>query len=302
MTNIAHGGKKWLTLVALAIIATPLLAACTPQTPSANNGQKQTQEAQLDTTQESEADTNQQPADITESDQQADESFLVIRVIDGDTVELEDGSRVRYIGIDTPETVDPSKPVQCFGKEASQKNTELVLNKQVRLEKDISDKDRYGRLLRYVYVGDTFVNLELVKQGFASSYSYPPDVKYQDQIVAAQTEAREQKRGLWSACNTGSTNNAAPQLNSGSTNTNTNTVTPQPTPTTPTPAPQEPATTPTQQCNIKGNISAAGEKIYHVPGCGSYNQTKIDESQGEKWFCSEAEAVAAGWRKAKNCP
>lgn len=131
----------------------------------------------------------------------------VIRVIDGDTIEIENGERVRYIGIDTPETVDPRKPVQCFGVEASKKNKELVEGKTVRLEKDISETDKYGRLLRYVYVDPStssgqamFVNLELVKQGFAFSYTYPPDVKHQTEILAAEKEAREVNRGLWKAC------------------------------------------------------------------------------------------------------
>jgi|SRR3989344_4990343 len=132
---------------------------------------------------------------------QTDDGLIkVTRVIDGDTIEIEGGEMVRYIGIDTPETVDPRKPVQCFGIEASAKNKELVEGKMVRLEKDITDKDKYNRLLRYVWVDDTLINLELVKQGFAYSYSYPPDVKYQDQIVKAQQGARLTKLGLWNIC------------------------------------------------------------------------------------------------------
>jgi len=123
----------------------------------------------------------------------------IVRVIDGDTIEIAGGERVRYIGIDTPETVDPRK-LQCFGVEASNKNKELVEGKMARLEKDITERDKYGRLLRYVWVGDVFVNLELVKQGFAYSYSYPPGIKYQDLFVKAQQEAREAKRGLWNSC------------------------------------------------------------------------------------------------------
>jgi micrococcal nuclease len=205
-------------------------------------------------------------------------TFKVIRVIDGDTIEIEGDERIRYLGIDTPETVDPRKPVQCFGIEAAKKNKELIEGKNVRLEKDITDKDKYGRLLRYVWVDPStgsgqalFVNLELVKQGFAFSYTYPPDIKYQVEILAAEQEAREANRGLWAAC---------PLVS-------------------PTIASQE---TPRGDCNIKGNISASGEKIYHLPGCGSYTKTKIDESRGERWFCSEEEAQAAGWRKALNCP
>src|SRR3990167_4117159 len=217
----------------------------------------------------------------TETSKKAENnSVKVIRVVDGDTIEIEGGEKVRYIGIDTPETVDPRKTVQCFGVEASKKNQELVEGKMVRLEKDITDRDKYNRLLRYVYVGDTFINLELVKQGFAYSYSYPPDIKYQDKIVKAQQEAREAKRGLWGACSADIRVNpsAAPQVSS------------------PVSAAQN------SSCVIKGNISASGEKIYHLPGCGSYAKTQIDASRGEKWFCAEAEAQTAGWRKALNCP
>lgn len=126
--------------------------------------------------------------------------YLVKRVIDGDTIELEDGERVRYIGIDTPETVDPRKPVQCFGKEASLANRELVGGKSVRLEKDVSNKDKYGRLLRYVYQGDKFINLELVKNGYAYAYTYPPDVKNSKLFLEAQKVAREARLGLWENC------------------------------------------------------------------------------------------------------
>ena len=127
-------------------------------------------------------------------------NFKVSRVIDGDTIEIEGGQKVRYIGMDTPETVDPRKPVQCFGLEASKKNKELVEGKSVRLEKDITDRDLYKRLLRYVWVEGIFVNLELIKQGFANSATFPPDVKYQKEFFAAEKEAKENNRGLWSAC------------------------------------------------------------------------------------------------------
>lgn len=121
----------------------------------------------------------------------------VINVIDGDTIKIEGGQVVRYIGIDTPETVHPSKPVQCYGKEASDKNKELVEGKEVKLEKDVSETDKYGRLLRYVWLGDMLVNEYLVREGYAQSSSYPPDVKYQDRFVEAQRQAREEKKGLW---------------------------------------------------------------------------------------------------------
>lgn len=222
------------------------------------------------------------------------EEFLVTRVIDGDTIELENGQRVRYIGMDTPETVSPSKPVQCFGKEASDKNKELVLGKKVRLEKDITDRDKYDRLLRYVYVGDLFVNLELVRRGYAFSYTYPPDVKFQDEILSAQQQAREEKAGLWLSC---PTEQGAHGITSADTTVSESVNTPVTTSANNTSA----AVDPPGSCVIKGNISSGG-KIYHLPGCGSYNNTIIVESDGERWFCTEEEAIAAGWRKALNCP
>lgn len=121
----------------------------------------------------------------------------VVNVVDGDTIKIETGETVRYIGIDTPETVDPRKPVQCYGKEASDKNTQLVEGKLVELEKDISEKDKYGRLLRYIWLGDTLINELLVRDGYAQSSSYPPDIKYQSRFVEAQRLAREENKGLW---------------------------------------------------------------------------------------------------------
>lgn len=220
----------------------------------------------------------------TSSPIQANEvTYLVTRVIDGDTIEIEGGQRVRYIGIDTPETVDPRKPVQCYGQEASNKNKELVAGKRVRLEKDISNTDKYGRLLRYIYIGDEFINNTLVLQGFAVSSSYPPDIKYQDIFRKSQQEAIDSNRGLWGAdCKSNSTN----------TSQQTNTA--------PTQSSQtQPASG--GSCDIKGNISSSGEKIYHVQGCGSYGKTVIDTGKGERWFCNEQEALQAGWRKALNC-
>lgn len=132
----------------------------------------------------------------------------VIEVVDGDTIKVQikaEEKTVRYIGIDTPETVDPRRPVGCFGKEASEENKKLVEGKVVELEKDITDTDKYGRLLRYVYIpyddkNSVFVNDYLVRQGFALSYTYPPDVKYQSRFNQAQNEARSQNRGLWEKC------------------------------------------------------------------------------------------------------
>jgi micrococcal nuclease len=126
----------------------------------------------------------------------------VVNVIDGDTIEVSiEGQtyKVRYIGIDTPETKHPDKPVESFGPEAAAQNEELVGGKVVELEKDVSETDKYGRLLRYVYVDGLMVNAELVRLGFAQVSTYPPDVKYQDLFLRLQQEAREANRGLWRA-------------------------------------------------------------------------------------------------------
>lgn len=139
----------------------------------------------------------------------------VASVTDGDTIRVViDGAEypVRYIGIDTPEV---HGGVEWMGREASQANAELVSGRQVVLEKDISETDRYGRLLRYVWVdhgaGLVLVNLELLRQGFAQVTTYPPDVKYTDALyLAAQREAREAGLGLWGVAPTPTPAAAAP--------------------------------------------------------------------------------------------
>ncbi len=122
---------------------------------------------------------------------------LVIRVIDGDTVELEGGARVRYTGIDTPES---TSVVECYGPEATARNRQLVEGLIVELETDISETDRFGRLLRYVYVNGVMVNELLVREGFAKVTTFPPDVRYEALFLAAQQQAQASGAGLWSAC------------------------------------------------------------------------------------------------------
>jgi micrococcal nuclease len=218
------------------------------------------------------------PAAIGSPTPSALDQALVVRVVDGDTIDVLIGGeqlRVRYIGIDTPETVDPRRPVGCFGKEASARNRELVGGKTVGLEKDVSETDRFGRLLRYVWLEGGMVNARLVEEGYATVSTFPPDVRHAELFAALQAEARTQGRGLWGAC-------ATPEA---------------PSPTTAAGACDYSGT---DQPLIKGNISlTTGEKIYHVPGGYYYDDTVIDEAKGERWFCTEAEAVAAGWRKSK---
>ena len=138
----------------------------------------------------------------------ASDLFLVTKVIDGDTFYIKINGAdvsVRMIGIDTPETVDPRRAVGCFGKKASEETKRLIEGKQVLLTKDITDTDKYNRLLRYVFLPisggeNLFINDYLVRQGFAKNSTYPPDVKYNDRFLAAEKEARENLRGMWQEC------------------------------------------------------------------------------------------------------
>jgi micrococcal nuclease len=208
----------------------------------------------------------------------------VVSVIDGDTIKIEGGNLVRYIGVDTPEIVKTDSVAECFGKEASEFNASLVLGHVVELEKDVSETDRYGRLLRYVYVGSVFVNHTLVARGYAHAVTYPPDVKYQSLFIAAQRSAQESKLGLWGACfhTTRSPSSSPRQVLGTSTHSpifSTPFFTPHPI-SSPSEGPQrddggmQNSVTEVRECVIKGNISSAG-KIYHLPGCASYDKTTI---------------------------
>ena len=128
------------------------------------------------------------------------DTAYVSRVIDGDTIELVNGDLVQYLGIDTPEALHLEMPLECHVSEAAEANRRLVEGQEVRLERDVSDKDTYGRLLRYVYVGDAFVQVELVRQGHAYVNCRDPDVRYVDKLAAAETQAREEGLGLWGTC------------------------------------------------------------------------------------------------------
>jgi micrococcal nuclease len=127
----------------------------------------------------------------------------VTRVVDGDTVEVQlDGEEedVRYIGVDTPETVKPDEPVQCFGPQASDFNHRLVERRRVRLVFGVERRDVYGRLLAYVYLGDRFVNALLVRRGLARTLTIPPNDRFADRFARLQTAAARAGRGLWGAC------------------------------------------------------------------------------------------------------
>lgn len=223
-----------------------------------------------------------------EAEKPSSQLHEVVKVVDGDTIDVSiDGTieRLRLIGINTPETVDPRKPVECFGMEASQHAKELLTGSRVRLEADPSqgERDKYGRLLRYVYLSDDkSFNLAMIFDGYAYEYTYGKAYTHQAEYQAAERQAKAAKAGLWAddAC-AGKTEATAtaPKADDGNVASIDD----------------------NGECVIKGNISS-GDKRYHLPSCASYDVTVIDESKGERWFCSEGEAQAEGWVKAGNCP
>ena len=149
-----------------------------------------------------EAFLNDEPSPV-EPTPSAKKYYKVVKVVDGDTIDVEiDGrtERVRLLGINTPEVVDPRRPVECFGREASAKAHELLDGREVELEADPSqtDRDKYDRLLRYARTKEgLFYNLEIIKAGYAYEYTYDLPYKYQAQFKATQQEAQNKKAGLW---------------------------------------------------------------------------------------------------------
>jgi micrococcal nuclease len=184
-----------MLLVVVAVASSGCDVSRTP-TPPVRDGATATRSAATVTNAATHADTNGMQA------------APVVRVVDGDTIIVRlngRDERLRYIGINTPETVKPNNPVECYGEAAHQRNEQLVGGQTVYLVKDISDRDQYDRLLRYVYVRAAdgqllFVNLSLVQDGYAQVSTFPPDVAHEQEFRQAQRDARAAKRGLWSAC------------------------------------------------------------------------------------------------------
>jgi micrococcal nuclease len=199
--------------------------------------------------------------------------YPVVSVADGDTITVTvDGAaeRIRLIGIDAPEL---SNPAECFGRESADYADRLMTGQRVQLIADDSqdDRDRYGRLLRYVVLSDgTSVNESLIRGGYAIEYTYDSPYRYQDRFRSLEAEAQASSSGLWSAA------------------------------TCPREQPAEPTRDgATPECAIKANVNSKGDKIYHLPGDDSYEKTVITPGKGERYFCTTAEAESAGWRAAK---
>lgn len=234
----------------------------------------------------------------------------VAGITDGDTIKVwVNGKRepVRLLGVDTPESKKPNTAVACYAKEATSKMQSLVQSKQVRLVADPTqaDRDHYNRLVRYVVLPDgSDVSQLMIAGGFGREYTYAAPYAKQGAFRVAQSQAQAAKRGLWGACTYASAFNP-PSTSSTPSATNPQQFaqpsTTQATPSTRTSTPARPSTTTHDAgaCDIKGNISSSGEKIYHVPGQRHYAQTQISPGKGERWFCSESDAQNAGWRRSK---
>lgn len=129
-----------------------------------------------------------------------DNAYQVLQVVDGDTIVIDYNGKeekVRFIGVDTPETKHPEKGVEFYGKEAYQFTKSLLEGEKITLKFDVQERDKYGRILAYVYKGDIFVNELLVKEGYARVFTVPPNVKYAEHFLDLERKAREEGRGLW---------------------------------------------------------------------------------------------------------
>jgi len=175
----------------------------------------------------------------------------VVRVVDGDNIELADGRRIRYLGIDSPEEGE------CFRDESTRMNKELVLNKKVKLKFDKDSMDNYGRILAYVYVDTKMVNQELLERGAGKYFFDKQTTRFEAELVAAAQQGYESKQGLWGECGdeTG--------------------------------------------CVVKGNLDKLDKRWYHLPEMRHYNQVVVNLDKGDRWFCSQEEAVKAGFSKAR---
>ncbi len=201
-------------------------------------------------------------------------TYEVKRVIDGDTLELADGDVVRLLGVDTPEEKE------CYYDEAKEALGKLVEGKSVELRKDVTGVDDFGRLLRYVVLpnnkpleNNILVDEYMVREGYGDMQSNPRDKLYNGVLLEAREQALKDGKGIWGACE------YLPSEHS-----------------------QENVEAPSESCMIKGNIST-GEfgKTYFLKECNNYEQVKVDPTRGEKYFCSEEEAIKEGFVKAGNC-
>lgn len=205
---------------------------------------------------------------------EANERVMVRGVIDGDTFITEDGDHVRILGIDAPEDNE------CYEDESRDFLISLIQDREVLLEKEEVDKDNYGRKLRHVFIDDNLVSGIMIEKGFAKRLSRVK-VIYTDELISKEDFAKKSSLGIWGNCE-----DFVPIDYDDSTTRR-----------------ERDSEAPNAECVIKGNISEAGFGLtYTFPGCPNYNQTKVNPDIGEKYFCSEKEAQAAGYIRSSNCP
>jgi len=185
--------------------------------------------------------------------------YQVAKIIDGDTIELSGGKIIRYIGIDTPELAKGKSENQCFAQQAKEINENLIKNKKVTIETDENEMDRFGRTLAYVFLDDLFVNQYLLEIGAGKHQQDTVNIKYQSMLTDAADKAHNQKTGLWQNC----------------------------------------APNPEEGCLVKGNLDKNDHRWYHLPEFRHYQTTQINLSNGDQWFCTEQEAIDAGFEKAR---
>jgi len=215
-------------------------------------------------------------SDLPVSEGFEDRLHLVTEVIDGDTIVVNGSNRVRFIGIDAPEIEE------CYYSEAKEALKGLIEGEYVRLEKDISGVDGYGRLLRYVFlpeeadVSDIFVDRFMLDEGFANIFELSQDRRYRSILISARNQAVAMEKGMWEECEQ--------ELEVETERFETDNPPPNP------------------DCVIKGNISEHGYgKTYFPPGCANYKRVKVDLEKGDMYFCTEEEAEEAGFEKAGSC-
>lgn len=242
------------------------------------------------------------------------QAVMVNRVVDGDTIEVTingNTEKVRLILVDTPETVHPQKPVQPFGPEASDFAKKHLEGQQIFLELGVQERDKYGRLLGYVWLGDKLFNKMLLEEGLARVSVFPPNTKYIDDFKVVEKSAKDAKKGIWSLEDYSNVAAAKPVEKPKQPAANTQQAKPkqpaaqQAKPSQPAtnnaaqaqakpkqPATPAPSTDAKKECNIKGSVNG----IYHTTSSRSYSRTK----NVVQWFCSEEEAKKAGYRAPKN--
>ncbi|TSC85262.1 MAG: nuclease [Microgenomates group bacterium Gr01-1014_16] len=175
---------------------------------------------------------------------------VVTRIIDGDTIEVSGYDKnIRLMGVDMAEEGN------CYRNESIKMISDLLLNRSVRIETDIKERDTFGRILGYVYLVDgTFLNKRLLEMGAGEFFYDSVNLKHQDALVSAAESAREMDVGFWETCG---------------------------------------------PCVVKGNYDIHGKRYYHLPEFRHYSQVVVNLDKADRWFCSEAEAIEAGFTKAR---